>query len=420
MSARPRLTRRRVLGLGLALTGAALSGNACGSTPLLGEVELDRDRLAPDGRDPDAIVLGYRLHHPARVRVYIRTAELPPPGASAVPPPRVVAVLRDWTERQPGSYQLHFDGAVPAGSGDPPGLSAAAKEPGVLRQTLPAGRYELAVEATTGPGEAWALETVAFSVERPDRTVPRIEGLRVSPDHISPNDPDLPDTATLTYTLAKAATVQIQAEGPGGARRVVLPPTRQAAGEQRVRWSVSPFERRTPDGAYTLVVEARDTAGNVTEARAPVELTGTERPMGSILGVEFGPTRVAYGDTVRVRITVRNTGRVPLRTHGPPPGYRYTTRDTFASVEAGRYLARPRCWRVGVDWAGGLGPEGARYPYRWSLGRDLAPGEETVVEGEIQILERWDRIWLYAGLIQEGVSYYVDKVGQQLIEIEQP
>jgi hypothetical protein len=75
------------------------------------------------------------------------------------------------------------------------------------------------------------------------------------------------------------------------------------------------------------------------------------------------------GDAVKVEITVKNTGArtcaATVRNLATPT----PTRDTFASVEGGRYADADRVWRVGVDWAGGLGAEGARYPYRWGPGQ---------------------------------------------------
>ncbi|MBI2861925.1 MAG: hypothetical protein HYX89_03800 [Chloroflexi bacterium] len=176
-------------------------------------------------------------------------------------------------------------------------------------------------------------------------------------------------------------------------------------------------DRTLPDGTYTLTLRAVDRVGNATEATTSVTLVGTQPPDAQITSVRFTPTQVIYGNVIKVEITVKNTGPTVLKTFGPEPGFTYTTRDTFASIAEGRYASQLNRWRVGVDWAGGLGPEGERYPYRWGLGHDLAPGEETTIVGYLRIMERYPEIWLYAGLVREGIGYHVNRVGQQLIKV---
>ncbi len=120
---------------------------------------------------------------------------------------------------------------------------------------------------------------------------------------------------------------------------------------------------------------------------------------------------------MRVEIGVRNIGETVLRTQGPDPGYAYNSYETFGSIADGAYIDRAGFWRVGIDWQGAPVTAGARYPYRWGFGHDLTPGEEVTVWGTIDILHKISKIWLYAGLVQEGHRHWDDGVGRALVEV---
>ena len=100
------------------------------------------------------------------------------------------------------------------------------------------------------------------------------------------------------------------------------------------------------------------------------------------------------------------------------------TKTTAAAVKA---EALALALFVGVDWAGSPSASGSKYPYRWGLGQDLEPGAEATVTGRIKIehgpnLDRMvgppqNRIFLYGGLIHEGIAFQDDKVGGTWIEV---
>ena len=69
----------------------------------------------------------------------------------------------------------------------------------------------------------------------------------------------------------------------------------------------------------------------------------------------------------------------------------------------------------------------SKYPYRWGFGRDLGPGQEVTVEGLITLEHGplqdrstgslTNRVYFYAGLIQENIAFFDDKVGGAWIEV---
>ncbi len=384
----------RVLLLLAASSFLSLLAVGCAGGSLIVAVAAAPARITPNGdRVDDAAAIAYTLARPAHVSIYLLDA-----GGQRY-------VVREAQPRPAGAYEATFDGTV-----------AVAGE--AARQVVPAGEYALVVEAVDGAGRREERRG-SLVVADPDRTLPTLENVAADPAEISPYDPELAGTTRLSYRLAKEATVMLYVVEPDGRRSRLSEPLRRAPGEHSHTWDGRIRNKVPSAGDYKLIVQARDAAGNTVERSAQVRVSGTEEPDATIVRVSFSPQRITRGELVKVSITVKNTGNVTLRTHGPDSGYVYSTLDTYASVEGGRYVDKAHYWRVGVDWAGGLGAEGARYPYRWGLGKDLAPGEETTVEGYLRVLEDTPRLRLYAGLIHEKVKYHVDKVGQQLIEVSQ-
>jgi hypothetical protein len=159
----------------------------------------------------------------------------------------------------------------------------------------------------------------------------------------------------------------------------------------------------------------------------PVQLASSGRPDARILSLTFSPRRLMVGDELQVEAVVRNVGTVPLRTGGPPPGYLYSSFDNFSAIANQQFVDRVGVWRLGVDWAGSPSASGSKYPYRWGLGENLAPGSETTVIGRIRVdhgpnLDRMvgpptNRFFFYGGLIHEGIAFQDDRVGGAWIEV---
>jgi hypothetical protein len=367
--------------------------SACSSGALIGAVGASPERITPNGdRVDDTAAIAYTLSRPARISIYLLDA-----GNARFP-------LREDLRRPAGAYEAAFDGTVATGS-DP-----------AQRQMLAAGEYRFVVEAVDEAGRREQREGKLVLAE-PDRASPSLESVVADPASISPYDPAMQSQTRVSYRLSKAATVTLFVAEPDGRRTRIAEPLRREPGEYAETWNGLVRNKVPAAGTYNLIVQAKDAAGNATEKGVAVAISGTEEPDATIVRVTFSPRNVMEGDVLKVAITVRNTGSVTLRSHGPDSGFTYTTLDTFASIEGGRYADKANYWRVGVDWAGGLGPEGSRYPYRWGLGKDLAPGEETTVEGYIRILDTDPNLRFYAGLIHEKVKYHVDRVGQQVIEV---
>ena len=400
MPKRRRVSRRWSAAL-LVVAALLPSLVSCSSArPLVERAGLSRTTLTPSSADQ--VDLSYVLTRAAQVTIALTT----PTGErvelrSAEPRPAA------------GAYAFGFDGTIPN--------PTDARE----RRVLPDGAYQLRLDARDGAGQ----QSMGFdlTIDGADTSPPSIENLTVYPTVVTPNFDGIDDVASVTYRLAKRARVVASATDATGTRVHLGTQELLEPGEYRELWDGLSKERPLPDGAYELSIRATDLSGNVTVASVPVTLATSGRPDARILRFSFTPRRVMLGDELTVEATVRNVGTVPLRTQGPPPGFAYSSFESFSAIADQQHIDRLGVWRLGVDWAGSPTATGSKYPYRWGLGHDLAPGEETTVTGRIRIehgpnLDRLigpptNRFFFYGGLVHEGIAFQDDRVGGTWVEV---
>ena len=388
------LLKHRLLVVATLLVSTLLS--ACNADrPLTVTAEVVRGTITPNG---DALlgttVLRYSLSAPARVNVTVRDAS-----------GRGFPLRTDETRPSAGSYELKFDGTRSEGAGR------------LDRRVLPDGEYRLVVDAVDRSG-LQASAAATLRVAGADNNPPRLDPITVAPRFISPNFDAIDDALTATFRLSKEALVSIYAEDPAGAKvDVRLLDEKRPPGEYVESWNGVVNDSPLPDGAYSYVISARDRAGNVSSVSTPVQVAAGGIPRAKILRADFAPRQIILGGIVQVRMRIKNVGDTILRTQGPDPGFAYSSYDSFGSILNGQFIDRAGLWRAGVDWAGAPISGGARYPYRWGFGKDLQPGEEVEISGEIQVLHQITKMWFFGGIIQEGVRIQDDGVGRAQIEV---
>lgn len=396
------------LSLLIALSSIAAAGCVRGANLAL-QAHIDRFSLTPNGDGiDDTVVLSYSLSGAARVSISVLDE-----GQQTSSP------LRAAEPRPPGDYRLVYDGTHEPRAGSPD------------RRVLPDGTYHLRVEAT-GPDGRQQSSSEWITVRGGDANGPTLAPIVVAPSAVSADDSELDGPVAASFRLSKESLVSIFVEDQQGRKvDVRVLDQHRVPGEYTETWTPTVNTRPLPAGLYRYMIVARDAAGNMTTSATPVRVYGGGTPQAKILWAEFLPSRVPLGGSVRVRLRIRNTGSTALRTQGPEPGYRYASYESFGSIANGEFTGRAGAWRVGVDWAdasvsawpanveGVVGPltAGPRYPYRWGLGRDLPPGEEADIFGEVQLLHPIPRLWLFAGIIREGVHLHEDRVGRALIEV---
>jgi len=172
-------------------------------------------------------------------------------------------------------------------------------------------------DATVAPGGAyrWRIGgaglTAATGVFRGagGQAALAIAGLAADPETTSPNGDGQADVATLTYSLSAPATVTVTAlDAAGASVAEVLAPTRQAAGQQAVRFDAAALA----DGVYVARVTAL--ADDGTEISAQVQLL-VSRTLGSVslAPASFSPNRDGRADKLTVRFVLAAPADVKIR-----------------------------------------------------------------------------------------------------------
>ncbi|HEX8229262.1 MAG TPA: hypothetical protein VF826_08105 [Chloroflexia bacterium] len=392
------VTERRALVL-LALLGASLGLAACGGSGVaLSDVRVSAAEMVPGsvgvGRPPGVVEVRYTLGHEADVRVELEGL---PSGSG----------LLHAQHQRAGHHVVRFNGVVST-----TGVLTSGVEYVVTREVVPPGDYSIRVTANG------SSESVGFRVGGTRAEPPAITNMVLRPETISPNSDALDDVAELTFRTSQSATLSVDLLTPEGARIPVQAPIEEGPGEQHIVVSGEDLLGEVlPNGSYTVTLRVQDELGNVVLAQRPLKVEGGGKPAIAVLSVDISPEQLMLGDTLNVTITVKNVSNVPLRTQGPDPGYTYTTRDSYASIEGGTLDNKAGLWRAGVDWDANTGGAPYRYPFRWGFGKTLMPGETAVTGGKIQVLKEERTMWFYAGVLQEGVRIWLDKLGRTAVEV---
>lgn len=199
----------------------------------------------------------------------------------------------------------------------------------------------------------------------------------------------------------------------------------------------------TPEEAQRLMLAAmtvRDAKGGLRLAlRAPGDTTIYdlqpaqlgEIPIGGLLGdlgsgrgdspvvitqAVFTRTTVTSGELLEFRVTVKNTSLETTISSGTAatPGFVYRESEDYH--ERG-FSAMAGGYRLGLTF-GGASP--VAFPYRWALGKDLAPGESVEVTGAVLLHTPTDGTEFWFGLIAEPDILVQDGVQVTTIEVRQP
>jgi Flp pilus assembly protein CpaB len=157
----------------------------------------------------------------------------------------------------------------------------------------------------------------------------------------------------------------------------------------------------------------RPTSERSQQSLVPADLATLASPIAAtaaeILATEISPTNVKVGDTVTVKITIKNTSDKPLQTMGPQPGFTYVQGQTYYTQQ---FPSQPGKWRVAI---GSAGLDSTELPYRWGLGADLAPGVSTTVTGQIKVTADFKATNFWAAIVEEPAKIVQNGIGITLI-----
>ena len=373
----------------------AVSLVACAGRPPVYDVRIQPDVISPDADGVEDVArITYSLSRQARVSMYFLDEQ----GGKHV--------FRADVSRPRGSYEALFSGVIE-------------------NRLLPDGHYTCVVEAVADNGESAKLE-VPLTIQGGEPDYIEIRNLDIYPATFTPNRDGISDRVTVGYYLTKeAAKVQVYLLDEEGNKYPVpedkIRPVGQVGNhEHDYDAGVDLGATPPPDGTYTVVVEAEDAVGNRDSVRGQLTIVSGGVPRAEIVNraAEWSSTVVPLGGTLTFTCTVRNIGKVAIRTKGPEPGTLYTTSENFNRKE---FYEEPGIFRLGLDFEGNS--SGRIYPFRWQLGRDdeltviggqrhLMPGQAVTVVGHLKIVDEPVKVapYYWLGLIHEQVWIVEDRV----------
>ncbi len=130
----------------------------------------------------------------------------------------------------------------------------------------------------------------------------------------------------------------------------------------------------------------------------------------ALKSLTFSPTTLRAGELLKVEAVITNTGSRPLESQDPDPGFIYEEGQTWDSLNFEKVSDR---FRLAIDFAGN---GGVSHPYRWGLGKTVAPGETVTVTGFIK-MKQPRSLTIYGSIIHEYVQYYNDNFATTNIRV---
>ena len=425
------ILRARLLLTAAAILGITLALAACCEKPLLSQVSFSKDAITPnaDG-DEDVVLITFNLSRSADISIYFEDAE----GERFY--------FRDTVYHGPSiekPYTVYFAGVVEGYTLAEETFEGFTVEKRVLQD----GVYTWTVEATDKAGST-ARETGTLTISDADTELPELRGFSVYPPTITPNRDSISDRATIVVDLKKdVEELYVYLVGEEDDTRYYVEESEKVTELNEAGYHEFDYDAGVdhgadppPDGAYTVIMEARDAVGQWTRATGDLVIENGGVPRVYLLNAEVewsgttaegGPkVSIPLNGTLYFTLTVENDSRVPIRTSGPPPGTVYDSDQNYATLGAHQ---EPGVFRVGIHCE----TSPIDHPYRWAVGGAddlievtdgpntyyyLPAGERAIVTGGIRfvdVVQARNPQYCYASLIHEDVeislvNYRVDPV----------
>jgi hypothetical protein len=372
-----------------------------------------------DGKD-DIARISYKMNASARVSIYLTDAQ-----------GKRYDLRRDELRNpSPQAYEFLFSGVADG-------------------KLMPNGDYTWHI--TAGDQSLSGL----LKITNATTAFPEIKDFTVSTQTFTPNRDAIDDHVYVNLFLTQPAKLSVFVIGAGGYRYEV--PRREGS---IVRAVTETDSREVPagryqydydgginlgadppdDGQYVLTVLAEDKIGQRHVLTTPITIKESGRPVAEVLiqpqtgnGVAWsrrGPSaKFAVGETVYFTTTIKNVGKVPLRTAGPFDGD-----DCYAMNEnwyTKGFKEEPGVWRIGVNYESN---SGADHPFRWAVGNKsqldvvikdgtplyyLGVGKQIELSGCIKLTKIPPRnpFYMWVSLIQEEVEIVNGNVTPIQIEL---
>jgi hypothetical protein len=411
---------------------------ACSEKSLLYQVSFNKEAITPNAdNDEDVVLITFGLSRSADVSIYFENTN----GDRFY--------FRDHVRHGPSvekPYTVYFAGVVDGYLLPDEEIEGFSVENRVLQN----GTYTWTVEAKDAQGVT-ERASGTLTITEADTELPALRGFNVHPPLITPNRDSISDRATIIVDLKKdVEELFVYLIGEDDGTRYYVQENEKETELNKAGYHEFDYDAGVdlgddppPDGTYTVVMEARDKAGQWTKATGELTIENGGVPRAYILnaevewsgGIEGRGSKVSIplNGTLYFTLTVENDSRVPIRTSGPPPGTVYDSDQNYATLKENE---QPGVFRVGIH----CDTSPIDHPWRWAVGGPddleemiiggdtyyyLPAGERATVTGGIRfvnVVRARNPQYCYASLIHEDVeislvNYRVDAVS---VTIEKP
>lgn len=144
-----------------------------------------------------------------------------------------------------------------------------------------------------------------------------LDNVSVTPDAISPFAGSPNSAATVRYTLGRTATVSIYLLDQRGTRHNFRTDQPRAAGSYDALFSGAVSDRVMSDGKYTIVVEAKDSGGQIAKAEKSLTINGADSTPPdfqnfTVFPDTFTPNQDGLDDRVAIRYWLTKPAKVDV------------------------------------------------------------------------------------------------------------
>jgi len=182
-----------------------------------------------------------------------------------------------------------------------------------------------------------------------------LDQVSLNPDAISPfaGSPNI--ATTIRYTLTRDATVSIYVIDAQGAQHDFRKDQPRAAGSYDSLFDGAVNDRVLPDGKYTVVVEAKDAAGQIAKTEKPLTITQADSMPPEFLSFtvypdRFTPNQDGIDDRVTIRYYLTKPAQVDVYLTDGKTRYEVAEKKTTICVKDDKFCVGPHEY----DYDGGI------------------------------------------------------------------
>jgi hypothetical protein len=428
--------------------------------PLITHAAFSLDRITPnaDG-DEDVTNFSYGISRNASVSLTFQSTD----GTNFV--------FRQNEARIPADYTVAFSGVV--GGYKLPDENVTGE---IERRLIPNGQYIWHLQAKDSVTGETAEQTGKLEIADAGSQLPEMKDFTLDRREFSPNQDGIADRVIMNLNLTKPVdSLTVSLQGSNG-QSIFIPEILSGrkpgeAGQHFFDYDGG-IERGVeppPNGDYTVVAVAQDLEGQRISQTAKLTINNGGVPQAEIapqptdIDVVFAPqpydpkyaisstqagellasptfdkdlgfstVSMQVGDMLVFKLTVRNYGKVAIRTSGPWPGTVYDDNQVWGATgvyeQSGSFRVGMMCSTSETNW-----------PWRWAVGSPetltketdpqngnvyyyLPAGAQSEVWGAVrmtQFIKARNPQQCWAGLIHEDVEVVNQRVGARDILLVQ-